>query len=154
MVVKVKRGKVVKVKRGKIGDGMYRAFKIGKQLESIDQTYVRLLNPDFDLEKVDKDFDISPLSEYEKKDYWRIVNLKRQHENGLKSLSKQFKAFIADYHVSPILNFAGNELKTGYEGRRRGFRAKGCFKFSLWHPKWFQDLDLPKPPKRLTEVFG
>jgi len=149
------------VRRGKIGDGPYRAFRIGKQLESIDQAYAVLLNTDFDLEKIDKDFDISPLSEHKKKDYWRIVNLKMRHENGLKNLSKQFKAFIADYRVSPILNFDENDesdtygqLKTGYEGKRRGFRSKGWFRFHLWHPEWFQNLVLPKPPKRLTEVFG
>ena len=142
------------VRRGKVGDGSYRAFKIGKQLESIDQAYAGLLNTKFDLDKIDTDFDVSPLSEYDKKAYWRIVSLKKRHENGLKNLLTQFKAFVSDYHVSPVLKFEGNELKTGYEGKRRGFRTKGYFKFSLWHPEWFQNLDLPKPPKRLTEVFG
>ena len=142
------------VKRGKVGDGPYRAFRIGKQLESIDQAYAGLLNTNFDLEKIDKEFDISPLSEHDKKAYWRIVSLKKRHENGLKNLLTQFKAFVSDYHVSPILKIEGNELKTGYEGKRRGVRVKGCFKFSLWYPEWFEALILPKPSKRLTEVFG
>lgn len=148
------------VRRGKIEDGIQRAFRIGKRLESIDRDYAGLLDTNFDLEKIDKDFDISPLNGYEKKDYWRTVNLKKRHENGLSNLSKEFKAFVSDYMVSPILSFDENNesgtyglLKTGYEGRRRGFRAKGWFRFHLLYPEWFQDLTFPKPPKRLTEVF-
>lgn len=149
------------MKRGKIGDGPYRAYKIGKQVESIDRAYAGLLDTSFDLEKVDKDFDISPLGGYERKDYWRILNLKKRHENGLKNLSKQVKSFVGDYMANPILSFDGNEesgtygqLKTGYEGRKRGHMVKGCFRFHLWHPEWFLGLTLPKPPRRLTEVFG
>ena len=141
------------VRRGKIGDGVYRAFKIGRQLESIDRAYAGLLGSSFDLEKIDREFDISPLSEYERKDYWRAVDLKKRHVNGLKNVQKHFKAFVDDYRVSPILSFNGEELKTGYEGRKRGFKVKGWFRFSLLHPEWFLELELPKPPKRLTEVF-
>ena len=141
------------VRRGKVGDGVYRAYRIGKSLESVDRTYAGLQDSSFDLEKVDKDFDISPLSGYEKKDYWRIVDLKKRHKNGLTNLQKQIKSFVGDYHVSPILSFDGEELKTGYEGRRRGHRVKGWFRFNLCNPEWFQALELPKPPKRLTEVF-
>jgi len=141
------------VRRGKIGDGMYRAYKIGKNMESVDRAYMGLLGTSFDLEKIDKDFDIGPLSEYERKEYWKTVNLKKRHKNGLKNLSKQFKAFIDDYYVSPVLSFDGNDLKTGYKANRRGHRVNGFFRFNLLHPEWLQDLDLPKPPRRLTEVF-
>ena len=149
------------MKRRKIGDAVYRSFKIGKLLVSVHQAHLGLLDSSFDLEKIDKDFDISPLSGYEKKDYWRTVDLKKRHKNGLKNLSKEFKSFVGDYMVSPILSFDGNEesgtygqLKTGYEGKKRGHRVKGWFRFHLWHPEWFLGLTLPKPPRRLTEVFG
>ena len=141
------------VRRGKIRDGMQRAYKIGKRMEDIDRAYAGLLDTSFDLEKIDTDFDISPLSEYERRDYWRTVKLKKRHENGLENLSKQFKSFVGDYYVSPILSFEGNELKTGYEGKRRGHRINGWFKFSLLYPEWLQNMVLPKPPKRLTEIF-
>ena len=49
------------IRRGKIGDGVYRSYKIGKRLESIDRAYSGLLDTSFDLEKIDKDFDIGPL---------------------------------------------------------------------------------------------
>ena len=142
------------VRRGKIGDGLNRAYRIGKRVESVDRAYAGLKDSSFDLEKIDKDFDISHLDGDEKKNYWRTVDLKKKHENGLKNLSKEYKTFVGDYHVSPILSFDGEELKTGYEGRRRGHRVKGWFRFSLCYPEWFQSLELPKPPKRLTEVFG
>lgn len=142
------------VKRAKIGDSLYRAYKIGKRLESIDKAYAVLLDSSFNLEKIDKDFDISPLSGYERKDYWRTVDLKKRHKNGLKNLSKEVKSFVNDYYVSPILSFDGEELKTGYEGKRRGLSVKGWFRFNLCYPEWFQALEFPKPPKRLTEVFG
>lgn len=141
------------VRRGKIGDGLSRAFRIGKRLESIDRDYARLRDSSFDLEKIDTDFDISSLNGYEKKDYWRTVDLKKRHKNGLTNLSKEVKDFVADYHVSPILEFDGNDLKTGYEGKRRGHRVKGWFRFSIWDPEWFLSLEFPKPPRRLTEVF-
>ena len=141
------------VKRGKIGDGLYRAYRIGKRVESVDRAYAVLRDSSLDLEKIDKDFDISSLNGYERKDYWRTVDLKKRHKNGLKVLQKQYKAFVGDYHVSPILSFDGEELKTGYEGRKRGHRVKGWFRFNLCNPEWFLSLELPKPPKRLTEVF-
>jgi len=148
------------VRRGKIGDGMYRAYKIGKNMESVDRAYVGLLGSSFDLEKIDKEFDISPLNEYgrkeyyERKEYWKTLDLKKRHKNELKNLSKQYKSFVDDYYVSPVLSLDGNELRTGYEGNRRGHRVKGWFRFNLLYPEWFLGLDLPKPPKRLTEVFA
>ena len=141
------------VRKGKIGDGLSRAYRIGKQVESVDRAYAGLRDSSFDLEKIDTDFDISSLSGYERKDYWRTVDLKKRHKNGLKNLSKEYKTFVGDYHVSPILSFDGEEFKTGYVGKRRGHRVAGWFRFSLLHPEWFHALDLPKPPKRLTEVF-
>ena len=141
------------LKRRKMQDGVYRSFKIGQLLVSVHRAHLGLLDSRFDLEKIDKDFDISPLSAREKEDYWRTVNIKKRYEKGVKRLSKQIKSFIADYRVSPILGFDGDELKMGYEGRKRGFRVQGLFRFSLWDHDWFQSLDIPKAPKRLTEVF-
>ena len=141
------------VRRRKIQGGVYRSFKIGSQIASIDRFYSGLINPGFDLEKIDQDFDVGPLSEYEKKDYWSTVNRKKRYERGKRLLLRQIKSFIDEYKVSPVLSFDGNEVTTGFEGRVRGFRVKGHKKFYLSNPEWFQSLELPKPPKRLTEVF-
>jgi len=140
--------------RRSVGNALYDSYKIGSLMSAIDQDYTNLKVSKFDLDKINVDFDISLLSGYERNSYWSTLDRKKRYEKRSKLLLKQYKAFIGKYRVSPILSFDENELKTGYSGKRRGHRVNGHFRFYLVHPEWFQALDIPKVPKRLTEVFA
>ena len=69
-------------------------------------------------------------------------------------LGKTSKTFTFKYKVSPFLDIDIPEITVGFEQEGRWGKVRGRCSYTLRNPKWFADFEIPKVPKKLTDVFG
>lgn len=122
---------------------LYRGLKLYDDLNSLDNVALEWFTW--------RDSKVEDLDEFQKRKYW---DLRLRYERKVEGLIKKMKEFIKDYRVSPVLDFVTIEEKplvtVGFLGRHvRGYKT-----LELLNPEWFTELKLPKPPRKLVEVFG
>lgn len=120
---------------------LYRGLKLYDDLKSLDNTAFEW---SIWSKRNEGEFD-----EEDRRDFWKC---KISYEKKVKALVEKVGRFIKDYRVSPILDF--DEFKVakvtvGFMGKW----VKGYKILFLDDGEWFRELKLPKPPRKLVEVF-
>ena len=69
-------------------------------------------------------------------------------------LGKKLETFTFKYKVSPLLSIDIPEITVGFEQEGRWGKVRGRQTYTLLNSEWFEDIQLPRVPKKLADVFG